>query len=180
MTALIIFLALFLVYYALKHQRIILNRKFELRLFHLRDKVREMAIAGEINKNDWTFNYYDSSISKMTSQIKMMNIWHAMYLAKTHKNDEKLKSFQEHLNQTFAKNANYKKIQQEYIGILREYMFEKHFFFLSIVLQSLVTTMQSINLLKQLKQNAANSVRKLSVLPETSTSDLYFKKLRIA
>lgn len=180
MTTIIILMALFLMYYSLKQYRRYNDRKFELRLFALRDKLRDYVIEDKISKNDWTFTYLDSSISKMTKTFKKINIFHAVYLSRSHADDHKLELFVRHLDSAFKRNENFKELYTEYTQLLKVYVFYKHLFFLSFAAGAIHTAIVSLKSIAKLRQTVGNSIKSLSVLPETSTSGNFSKKLKLS
>ncbi|MES2652965.1 MAG: hypothetical protein V4663_14580 [Bacteroidota bacterium] len=166
----ILIVALFF-YLLFKQFRIFLYRKYELKLFTLRDKLRMAVIDGEIENTDWTFYYLDSSISKMTKRFKMLNIFHAMYLRSYHKNDQRLIDFKKHLRISLDKNAKLKEIYDEYQKILNSYVFEKHIVLFSVTAIAIYGYLRSVTKFKKWKLNTKDSINRLIFSPETSTSD---------
>ena len=47
------------------------TKEFKYKLFQLRDDLRMLAINGNIDVNNWVFEYYDSTISKIINCLKI-------------------------------------------------------------------------------------------------------------
>ena len=170
MAYVIIFLTAFLFYFALRQYRFYLYRKYELRLFVLRDKLREYAIEKKINKNDWTFQYFDSSMSKMITTFKLINLYYAVLLFKSYDDNPRFVEFKRHLNLALDKNPNLQEINNEYSKIIVEYILNKHILLIIITSLGIGSALRSIGMLKKYISEAKESVKNLTTFPETSTS----------
>lgn len=177
MINIILLIAVFL-YLIFRQRRLFLYRKYELALFRLRDKLRDLAIEGKIDADDWTFHYLDSSFSKMTNRFKMLNIFHAIYLRNQHINDTKIIAFGKHLNLELSKNESLKQVYTEYNKILSSYMVEKHIVMFSVGAVAVYTYIKSKSKIAAMTFNAKESIQNLTILPETSTSEDFIKNYR--
>lgn len=174
MIPIILIAALFLFYF-FKHHRMLLYRKYELKLFNLRDDLRQAAIDGKIKSYDWTFIYLDTSISKMVSNFKMINIFHAIYLRNRHADDHKLLEFKKALDSSLSKNKELDRLYKEYNEILLSYLIRKHLFIFSMVFAAIYGYVRSITKIKKYRLKTEESVNNLIYLPETSTSEDFIK-----
>jgi len=165
----IVIIALF-IYFLGKKYRSYNNRKYELRLFRLRDRLRDAAVSGKIKKDDWTYYFLDSSISKMTKNLRSVNIFYAMYLRKKHINDKAITDFNRQLKFKLEKNSEIKAIYNEFQTILNMYLLSKHIVLLSMYAMAVYGYIKSIARIKSLKLEASDSIEKLTLVPETSTS----------
>lgn len=159
-----------LTYFFHKKYRSYNDRKYEIRLFRLRDKLRDAAAEGKVTKEDWTFYYLDTSITKMTKNLKSINIFYAMYLRNKHYNDKEIKDFKRHLEFQMQKSPEFKSIYKEYQELLSRYMISKHVVLLSFAAVAVYGYLQSIVRLNKWRPKTADSIEKLTLVPETSTS----------
>lgn len=180
MNYIITFLFAFIIHYALKQYRIYNNRKFEILLSRLKYKLRDQAINGFVSSDDWMFLYLDSSISKMKNNLSSLNIFHALYLYKTHKDDPQLIAFEDRLQLACKDSPEYSKIYSEYNELLNQYLIRRHFFLIGTVSGYIYAGLRSIKILQKLKRDLEVSTKSLLFLPETSTSDVFVKHLKIA
>lgn len=100
------------------------TRKSQLALYRLRDELRELAIIGTVSKNQWMFDYLDSSISKSINNLQSINIWAVIILGQIHKKDESLGSFKYHLGLAIKKNKELAEIHKRYSNIMTQYVSE--------------------------------------------------------
>lgn len=56
---------------------------YRLRLYTIRDELREAALAKRIDPQDWLFAYVDSSISKTISVLHILTVWRLIGVALT-------------------------------------------------------------------------------------------------
>jgi superfamily I DNA/RNA helicase len=168
------------IYCILKQYRIYLYRKYELKLYKLRDRLRDLAIEGEIDHNEWTFFYLDSSISKMTDRFKMLNIFHAMYLRNSHENDHQMLDFRRQLHKSLSKNKKLNEIYIEYQSVLSAYLLQKHVILFSVGSIAFYSYIRSKSKIKSWQLNTKDSIQKLTIFPETSTSEDFIRKYKPA
>lgn len=170
---LIIILVSFLVYYSLRLYKRYLLRKFQIKLYVLRDVLRELAIDKDVNKHDFLFKFLDNSISKSVNSIQQLNLWYIVYLFHIHKSDKSLQHFKLILKDSLKRNPKLNDVFQSYNELIASYVMQKHivlFFCLHLGFTSMIT---SISFFRKLKVRVSGSIKSLSSMPEISASDLY-------
>jgi hypothetical protein len=176
MAALIIFLSALIVYYSLRLYKRYNFRKHQLQLFALRDELRELAITNKVNSSNWVFKYLDSSISKSVHTFGQINIWYALYLSKVHKKDDQYVFFKKQLDLILDKHPDLKHINIRYIEIISEYVWNRHALSILIVGTGLNSLFESLSFCRNQIKKVTLSVRNVTTLPETSTSENFLKK----
>ena len=170
-TILTILVFSFLVTLIWKEYKKYLIQKFKYRLFELRDKLRDNVIKGNINKNNWAFDYIDSSISKSINGLDGLNLWRAILLFSLHRKDERLNEFRANFNKQLEKNNNLSLIYTEYGQLITRYILSKHGLTFTISAMGLLPVIMSAFMIKQSINMANKAVKELRNFPETSTSN---------
>lgn len=152
--------------------------KSRYRLFALRDKLREHVMEERIKKNNWVFDYIDSTLTKTCDDLDWLNIWRALVVLLTDRNDIKFERARDHLENELKKSKNIflREIHEEYADILLEYILEKHNFifgcarlFFKIVRNIPIIFRSLIKPINQIKKIVKHGVKELTESPETST-----------
>jgi len=129
---LIIVVAVMVLLYGLERiRRSIKDAKAEecrYRLFDLRDKLREMAISGEIKSSSWLFAYLDSSIAKTIRLLPELSLWKVLAIYVVYKNDPHVSAARDHLLKSLLQPENkaFADIHGEMILTLVVYLYRRH------------------------------------------------------
>lgn len=122
-------------------------------LYALRDELRERVIQGDINKNDWVFDYLDSSITKTITQLSKISFYTLLIIYLIRNRDPYFNKAQKHLERALKKpgKAPIKNIHDRYVKILDNYILDKHLISLTSLPFSIWLTTKGIykNLTKQ-------------------------------
>src|SRR5436189_157663 len=99
----------------LRLEAIVLEHQF--RFYALRDDLRESVVRGEIRKDNWVFQYLDSTIAKLISQLSTMSVWRVLSMMLFYHKSERTKVALEHLHREMQKPGNepLKKIYIRYL-----------------------------------------------------------------
>jgi len=145
-----------------------LSLKYRYKIYALRDKLRGVLIDDKINKNDWVFDYFDSSFSKLVNQLDMLTIYKAILLYLLNRNNKVVKTFSENLSSNLKRSNTLTEIYVEYGNILLDFFVEKH----STSAKILVSTVSTFGFLNRVKKGIKNYILDLRYLPETSDYSL--------
>lgn len=142
--------------------------KFKYSLYALRDKLRMLAIDGEIDSDHWLFDYTDNTISKAISQSYNITLLYVSMLATRHGEDESLNKLSYDLNQEFEKHPLFKEIKKEYHQITTRYIQDQHYISIRFFLMPIASPIiGGVTLMKKIRRWSDG----LFVYPETSNSD---------
>jgi len=134
------------------------------RLYALRDKLREMAMKGEVESSSWLFGYLDSSIAKTIRVLPRFSLWRmlAMYLA--YKNDPRVSEARRHLGQSLARpeNRRFAEIHTEYIGLMVTFLIRRH-------LTSVGVSLLAFSVFAGIKRVLRDTTEVATESPEAST-----------
>ena len=78
----------------------------QLRLYALRDDLRERAILGKVDSSGWVFRYLDSSITRTISQMRKLTLWRILAVAIVYRRDERIGRARMHLERELRKDTN--------------------------------------------------------------------------
>ncbi|MCR8558404.1 hypothetical protein KXD93_12160 [Mucilaginibacter sp. BJC16-A38] len=177
MSYLIIFLIAVVVYYTMYQYKCYNYRLHQLKLHALLDKLHGYAKEGKIDKNHWTYNFLETSITKSLSYFGNLNIWFAIYLRKSHKTDAKLLIFKLNLEQQLSNSSFENDIYISYQSIIGGYVIKRHLAVLFLTIIGVKFANLSINSFIKIKNSVRKSLNELSILPELTTSnDFNIKK----
>jgi hypothetical protein len=152
-------------------------RKTQLSLYKLRDKLRQKAYEGSIEKNQWMFDYLDSSISKTICNLPFINLWNVILLLQLHKNNkDNLHDFKHHLELAYKKNKEFKNLHQEFSQIILNHIIHSHIIIIALFIISHLT----IKWLKNINKFLYKTIDGVTDLPENSTSEFYAERLGIS
>ncbi|MEZ2337047.1 hypothetical protein AB6735_15490 [Mucilaginibacter sp. RCC_168] len=179
MAPLIIFSISLLVYYSLRLYKRYNFRKHQLQLYALRDELRQLAIDKKVSTTDWVFNYLDSSISKSVHNFGTINIWYAMYLSKIHHLDNRYVDFKSNLEISLGRSPDLKLINSKYSKIIAEYIWHRHALSFFVIHLGLTSVLNSFSFFSKNMKKVSMSIKNLTTLPETSTSESFLNKANL-
>jgi len=151
----------------LYYRRLTLEYRFK--LYKLRDKLRWLAINEKIDKNNWVFDYMDTSISKTISIMDNMNLVFLLVIAIKNRNRKELVEFNKSVNVVVDKNKYLSEIFFEYGNLNIEFLMKKHYW-ITLIIGSIGASVGAFNWAKNKFEFSALSIR---VYPETSTSNSF-------
>ena len=133
-------------------------KRYRYRLYALRDKLRKHVMEGQVDNENWLFDYLDNSITKSCDMLSELNFGRFIIFWAFDNRDPKFKLAIEDLYQEFKRPENIllEKIDQDYTDILVDFLQERH-----KVLNYIIT--------KSLKWLFRKGAQGLTVSPETST-----------
>ena len=143
--------------------------KFKYKLFELRDRLRRMAIEGEIDCDSWIFSYFDTSFSKAIQSYYWITMFRMFVLAVKHEDDPALERFRTRMEAEVGQNKSLKDLQDEYIEAAKIYMIEQHKVSIYLVKPFVYFIFGAAAVAKRVEENS----RGVIVYPETSTSRKY-------
>jgi hypothetical protein len=97
-------------------------------LYALRDELREYVIKGEVNKDDWVFDYLDSSITKTISYLQSISIYKICVVYLIYRGDAKFRQARKHLERELNKpeKTPLKQVDDKLFIILTKYLISRH------------------------------------------------------
>jgi hypothetical protein len=102
----------------------LLELNFEFQLYALRDELRESAVAGDIEYNNW-FDYMDTTITRTIERVDNVNPWIAVgYLWLNKNNQEALMLASKELRTVLSSPENKKlgEIYAEFNKLVKEFL----------------------------------------------------------
>lgn len=99
---------------------------FKYKLYALRDKLRNLAIEGKIDSNNWIFDYYDNTLSKFVNQAYYVTLFRIVMLVLKNGGAKELSVFASKVNAEVEKIPELKSIQQEFVLACGKYIKEQH------------------------------------------------------
>jgi hypothetical protein len=140
---------------------VLLDARFK--LFALRDKLREAAIAGEAPENKW-FEYLDTTITKSIDMLPRLTVWEVLGLVVAYREDESVIHAQTTLFQALGLEENRKlaEIYGELVVRIGEVLFRRHL----ATRYMMYAVVFVVRRAQGFKKRAAEIV---TVAPETST-----------
>lgn len=165
----LIFALLFICCVIRRYRNDYLNLKYRFKFYALRDKLREQVIKEKINKNTWTFEYIDCTLSKIVNDLSNMSIYKIVLLNKIHKRDNRFISFKRHLTVALAKDNEIRLIYEEFGKLILMYFFDRH---LSVILFSNTiyglakTTVKTFKITAKLTSKLKEYILNAPTLPE--------------
>jgi hypothetical protein len=147
--------------------------EYRYKFFALRDKLRELAIEGKIKKQNWEFNYLDSSLCKTVNQLSNINLIDAFYIHLKHKNDPKKEKFKQHLNLILEKDKEFSKIYSQYGVLLVQYICRRHLVITMSIGVGLFSIITSIEYFNRIAFRFKQLIKEMRETPENSTAHQY-------
>lgn len=139
--------------------------KFKYRVFALRDRLRRIALMGDIEIDDQLFDYYDKSFSKAISKSYYLTLFHVSLLAVKYYNQKEIIELEEYLIEQTKKNKKLQEIHNDYLMALREYLISQHY--ISIYLFILPVAKLAIGT-HVVKKRFNQLLESILIFPETS------------
>lgn len=170
MDILITITALMVLYWIIKNQyQERLTLKYKYKFFALRDKLRQSVIDGRIDKNDWVFDYIDTSISRTVSELDNLNLYSSVMLMKYHKNDAFIKAFRIQLQESLKRNHVLTALFEEYGSISSAYIIEKHILLKLLLIFGIKSVTSTFRWLQKVTRYFNRVALSLRFWPETSS-----------
>jgi hypothetical protein len=125
---LVTLLLLFLLDTARKAQVKTRELAYQYRLYALRDELREKVIQGAIDRDDWVFDFLDSSIAKSISLIHYISVYRLLVVFFVHRRDPAFHGLQKHLDYELDKPDKLclKEIRNEFAKTIADYLGDRH------------------------------------------------------
>ena len=125
---LVTLLLLFLLDTARKAQVKTRELTYQYRLYALRDELREKVMQGVINRDDWVFDFLDSSIAKSISLIHYISLYRLLVVFFVHRRDPAFRSLQKHLDYELDKPDKLclKEVRNEFAKTIADYLGDRH------------------------------------------------------
>jgi len=178
MIAMFILLVAFVIHRLLmiKNETLVLRHQF--RFYTLRDNLRELAMTGKVQGNNWVFQYLDSSIVKSIAVLRSLSVWRVILMMLFHRrnDDGSFAACQQQLRKELAKPENepLQKIHLHYMGELGFFLFHRHST-IGVPIRSIFRAVRAGQFLKTQWRKAEAF---LTETPVTSTlPDFHFRKL---
>ena len=151
-----------------------LIRKHQFRLYALRDGLREAAICGQVNPNNWVYQYLDSSVAKTITYLDRLTIWVVLLTFRRAGAEAQLQAAHQHLMRALEKPANavLKQFHIRYQRELIRFLLERHLPLRFVVGGAfrLVSAVQAArNVRARLRAAIAQGAEFQTEAPETST-----------
>jgi hypothetical protein len=146
-------------------QNVVLRHQF--RLYALRDSLRECAMKGSVNPNNWVFQYLDSSIAKTIRVMPGLSVWRVLVLMFFRLENESLRKCQEQLQTELKKPENepLARIHLHYMAELGFFLFERH----STISTPTKSVFRALKAGQFLKSRWRQAKEFITEAPETST-----------
>ncbi len=147
--------------------------KFKYKLYSLRDRLRKMAINGEI-KSEWIFEFFDTSLSKAISESYYITLFRLSTLAVIHENDQELVEFSKKLEKDLSIESNIKEIQESYFLAVKTYVLDQHYVSITFIIKPIVVLVFGT---AAAASKFNQWLRGILVYPETSASEKFAYKV---
>jgi len=149
----------------LRQETIVLEHQF--RLYALRDALREQVMQGSVKSDNWVFQYLDSSIAKLISQLSTVSFWRVLSMMLFYPRNPRTKVGLEHLAREMKKphNAPLLKIYIHYMAELGFFLTKRH----SVLRYALLSFGQLIRAQSWTREKYRQAKALLTAAPETST-----------
>ncbi|HEX3557086.1 MAG TPA: hypothetical protein VIA62_28000 [Thermoanaerobaculia bacterium] len=134
--------------------------RHQYRLYEIRDHLREAAINGDVDPENWVFQYLDGSIVKTIDRLPGINLWQGLALWFAYRRDTAVVKAHHQLERELAKPGNeiLRRVHALYAATIMLYLMDRHLLFRWFV--------RNLHLLQKLLQAAAKVQTKA---PATST-----------
>jgi hypothetical protein len=146
------------------------HRKFQYKVYELRDRLRLLAINGELESNSLIFDYLDFSFSKMIRKSYDISFFYMFCLNIIHPKNKEIINLLDEINTEINKSESLKKINTDYINALKTYLKEQHYVSFILFLRPVSRLMLGNNTAQKRYQDINQSSL---YLPETSASIKY-------
>lgn len=134
------------------------------RLFALRDKLRGLAIDGELESGSWLFGYLDSSIAKTIRVLPRFSLWRMIAMFLAYRNNPSVSEARRHLAQSLSRpeNRKFAEIHAEYISLMVTFLIRRH-------LTSVGVSLLAFSVFLGIKKVLRNMTEVATESPEAST-----------
>ena len=151
--------------FLLRRGNVVLQHQF--RLYALRDEVRAAVMRGEIQANNWVFQYLDSSLAKTINALPSVSFWRVGSMVVFSPYEPKLKIRLDHLFGELRKPENeaLTKIYLHYLAEVGFFLSRQH----SNLWMVVSGVFRLLKLGKWLKEKFRLAKEILTAAPETST-----------
>lgn len=165
-TLAIIFLFL-ICYWRIKNQfnqRITLE--FQYKIYDVRDKLREYAISGRIDKRSWQFKYLDESLTMIHQEMDQMNLFTSTMLAIKLKDKSFFQNDRKRVVKGMKENRYTEILYDEYGKLIVHYLLRKAFFVRFSILVSFLTIFIGKEMLERRKRWAKRTLNNVVFIPD--------------
>ncbi len=107
--------------------------KYKFAMFALRDKLRKMAIDGEISPSSVIFDYYDTTLSKNIESSGHLTLFWLYFLYRNHKNSPALEEFHKEIEVGLSAYPGLRYVEAKMIDAIHVYLTDQHVVVLSII-----------------------------------------------
>jgi hypothetical protein len=169
MTIYVIICLVLLVYWKVKNQYILrVTIKYQYKLYDLRDKLRDLAVANKIDKSSWRFKYLDGSISKTISELVSINLITTAILNTKYRKDKDFLFHEAIIMKGMGEDGYSHFIYEEYGNLIIDYVYEKHFIVRRVLKWLFFCLFISDILAKGCTEWFKKEIGNFRILPETS------------
>ena len=147
---------------------------FKYKIYAVRDRLRLMAIKGEIDRNNWVFDYYDNTLSKVINESYYITLFRLCILFVKYRNFEPLQKLNIKLNEEIAKSEILRNIQKDFTEAVKEYVFEQHKITVKYILIPIIFPLIGLTVATVKLNSWINSI---TVFPDTSDSKRLIAKV---
>ena len=140
------------------------------RLFALRDSLRQKAIYGDIDPQDWLFGYLDESISKLVSALPKLNIYFCLILFFTHRKQPKFREFRIRVDTELQGKEGLKDIYDRMGREILRFITARHSNLFSLVKFGVISVVGPVLVYKQITKTVSESASEVRLYPETSAA----------
>lgn len=167
-----IFIVLFIWGKLQQEKRRILFLETEYKVYQLRDKLRHLVIVGKIAKENWVFQYLDSTLTKSAHRLGGVGLYVIITSIIVHRKDESLIRAKDHLFNELSKpeNSELADIYMETLVTYGRYLVEKHQIAILFIKTLAFFPLITVNILVNKRDSAEeNFGEEILIEPETST-----------
>lgn len=109
-------------------RRDICQEEYRYKLFALRDRLRGLAISGQVSSSNWLFSFLDSSIARTITILPKMSAVRLLGMYIAYKDDANLNSARQQLAISLKKAENelFAQVHSEYIGLVVSYVIRRN------------------------------------------------------
>lgn len=151
--------------FLLRRNSVVLQHQF--RLYALRDELRGAVMRGEVQANNWVFQYLDSSLAKTINALPSVSFWRVGSMVLFSSYEPKLKIRLDHLFGELKKQENeaLTKIYLHYLAEIGFFLSKRH----GTLWVMVSSVFRLLKLGKWLKEKFRLAKEILTAAPETST-----------
>lgn len=143
--------------------------KFKYDVYQLRDELRRDAIEGKTNTDNWLFEYFDVTLSKMVSESYYITLFFMIVANFRNESNPNYQVFKEKVFKDIEADEYYKGFHQKLNAVASDYLLRQHFFTTTF----LVPIVGLILGADAMRKRFNIWVDKLTIDPQTSASSEY-------